>query len=90
MVWEAPAAPQAPEIPVTTVLLWIWLGGMGVVLLVYLALYAITARQLRHFPFVTDSETLRVFLALKRTLGIQGKVNLVSGGGGMLGTRTCG
>lgn len=58
---------------------------MGVVLLVYLALYVITARQLRHFPFVTDSETLRVFLALKRTLGIQGKVNLVSGGGGMLG-----
>ena len=84
-VWEAPAAPQAPEIPAATVLLWIWLGGVGVVLLVYLTLYAITARQLRRLPCATDSDTLRMFLRLKRELGIHGKVNLVTGGGGMLG-----
>lgn len=68
-----------------TVVLWIWLGGVGVTLLVYLLLYAITARQLRRLPCVTDPDTLRVFLKLKRDLGIRGKVNLVSGGGGMLG-----
>lgn len=84
-VWEAPAAPQAPEIPAATILLWIWLGGVGVVLLVYLTLYAITARQLRRLPCATDSDTLRMFLRLKRELGIHGKVNLVTGGGGMLG-----
>lgn len=68
-----------------TVVLWIWLGGVGLVLLVYLLLYAITARQFRRLPCVTDPDTLRVFLKLKRDLGIRGKVNLVSGGGGMLG-----
>lgn len=88
VVVEAPAAPQspaAPDIPTETILLWVWLGGMGAVLLVYLVLYAITALQLRRLPCVTDSETLRTFLRLKRALGIQGKVKLVTGGGGMLG-----
>lgn len=87
------SAPVSEPVPETdhsklvwqTIVLWIWLGGVGVVLLIYLTLYAITARQFRRLPFVTDSDTLRVFLQLKRSLGIRGKVRLVAGGGGMLG-----
>ena len=80
-VVEETAAPVTWE----QVVLWVWLGGAGLVLLAYLLLYAITARQLRRLPCVTDPDTLRIFLKLKRDLGIRGKVNLVSGGGGMLG-----
>jgi bla regulator protein BlaR1 len=69
----------------TTILFWGWLGGMGLVFLCYVLLYALTARQLRRLPYCTDSDTIRVFLGLKKALRIQKPVRLVLGGGGMLG-----
>lgn len=81
----APAAPTAPSIPGTTILFWVWLAGVGLVLAVYGGLYLITAIQLKRLPVCADSDTLRVFLQLKRACGINGQVRLVSGGAGMLG-----
>ena len=82
---EMPDAPAAPTVPRTAILFWVWLGGMGIALAVYGILYCITARKLRRLPVCTDSDTLRVFLRLKRACGVQGRVRLVSGGAGMLG-----
>lgn len=85
---EAPAIPEAPTepgIPGTTILLWVWIAGMGLVLAVYGTLYIITAMQLKHLPVCTDNDTLRVFLRLKRECGVRGRVRLVCGGAGMLG-----
>lgn len=82
---SVPSAPAAPKIPRTEILFWVWLSGAGLLLLIYGALYAVTAIRLKRFPVCTDSDTLRVFLELKRVLGIKGHVRLVSGGAGMLG-----
>ena len=85
---EAPAipeAPAAPGIPGTTILLWVWIAGMGLVLAVYGTLYIVTAVHLRRLPVCTDNDTLRVFLRLKRECGVRGRVRLVCGGAGMLG-----
>lgn len=94
MVEEVPAAPEAPDAPVsptalgiprTAVLFWTWLAGAGLLFLFYCTLYTVTAIRLKRLPVCTDSDTLRVFLNLKRVLGVNGKVRLVSGGAGMLG-----
>ena len=85
---EAPAipeAPTAPGIPGTTILLWVWVAGMGLVLAVYGTLYIVTAMKLKRLPVCTDNDTLRVFLRLKRECGVRGRVRLVCGGAGMLG-----
>ncbi len=79
-VTETPAGPGAG-----TVLFYVWLSGASLVLLAYLFLYAVTAQRFRHLPFCSDSDTLRVFLRLKRACGLRREVRLVSGGAGMLG-----
>ena len=58
---------------------------MCVTLGVYAVLYGVTAWRLHHLPLQSDSDTIRVFLRLKRACGIKGKIRLASGGGGMLG-----
>lgn len=63
----------------------IWIGGMVILLLGYIALYAITGLQLRHLPDCRDSETQEVFLTLKQDLGIRRNIRLAVGSGGMLG-----
>lgn len=82
---SVPSAPAAPKIPRTEILFWVWLSGAGLLFLIYGALYTVTAIRLKRLPVCTDSDTLRVFLNLKRALGVKGRVRLVSGGAGMLG-----
>ena len=89
-----PAVSQAPatraaasnaEKPLSRVLFWLWIGGMALTLTVYGMLYLVTAVRLRRLPVCSDSDTLRVFLRLKRACGIRGDVLLLGGGAGMLG-----
>lgn len=81
----ASAAPAAQPLSRSRLLLGIWIGGMAVTLTVYGILYLVTAVRLRRLPVCSDSDTLRVFLRLKRDCGIRGNVLLVTGGAGMLG-----
>lgn len=82
-VSEVPTA--APKRSLETILFWVWISGLGAVLLVQVCLYWLTARQLRKLPYCGDSDTLRVYLGLKKALHIKNGPRLVSGGAGMLG-----
>ncbi len=68
-----------------TLLLFVWLIGIAVTLLVYAVLYGLTARSLKKLPICTDPDTLRTFVSLRKALGIGKEIRLVSGSGGMSG-----
>lgn len=68
-----------------TILFWLWLTGMGAVLLVDGCLYVLTALRLSRLPQCQDSETLACFSSLKGQLRFPHQVRLVRGSGGMSG-----
>lgn len=83
------AAPDASQttstFPWETLVFALWLSGTGITLGVYLVLYLLTCRNLNHLPLCQDGDTLRVFVRLKKALGIHKTIRLMSGSGGMSG-----
>ena len=63
----------------------LWGIGAVITLIVFGILYLITARNLHHLPHCAEPDTLRVFLDLRKNLGIRREIRLVSGSGGMSG-----
>lgn len=67
------------------ILLLVYLLGVLAVGIAYLVLYLLTARHLRQLPLCTDSETLRVWLKLRRQLSVRTEIRLRRGGRAMSG-----
>lgn len=63
----------------------VYLLGVLAVGIAYLVLYLLTARHLRQLPLCTDSETLRVWLKLRRQLSVRTEIRLRRGGRAMSG-----
>lgn len=67
------------------VIVILWGIGVAVTLLVFITLYILTARDLHKMSHCTDADTLRLFVELRKALGIRREIRLVSGSGGMSG-----
>lgn len=85
----AETAPDSPpeqrSLSRNTVILIIWLAGMGISLITQIILYSLTGAALKQLPMCNDDSTIREFLALKRSLGFHGYAELRVGGAGMSG-----
>lgn len=84
-----PAAVPAPStsraLSLYQVLEIVYLAGALLTLLIFAALYLLTARQLRRLPVCRDNETLRVWLNLQKQLGLRQTPTLRRGGQAMSG-----
>lgn len=82
---SAVSAETASAFSPSQILLLVYLLGVLAAGVTYLILYVLTARHLRQLPLCTDSETLRVWLKLRRQLSVRTEIRLRRGGRAMSG-----